>query len=81
MNIASDEITNFNSVQGTGGSPSEVDPENSVDDGETGISGGPVSSWLQLPGELKNFRANTDNICEISEAFSLQTVLNFRQKS
>jgi len=34
-----------------------------MDDGDTGKSGGPVSSWLQLPGELKNFRAKTDNIC------------------
>jgi len=50
-------------VQGTGGRPSEIYPENGMDDGDTGKSGGPVSSWLQLPGELKNFRAKTDNIC------------------
>jgi hypothetical protein len=41
----------FFSVQGTGGSPTEPDPENRVDDQGIGIPGRPVSSGLQVPGE------------------------------
>jgi hypothetical protein len=39
------------SVQGTGGSPTGPDPENSVGDQDIGSPGGPVSSGLQVAGE------------------------------
>ena len=35
------------------------DPENTVGDQETGNPGKPVSSGLQVPGELGDFRART----------------------
>jgi hypothetical protein len=38
------------SVQGTGGSPTGLDPENRVGDQDTGSLGRPVSSGLQVPG-------------------------------
>jgi hypothetical protein len=39
------------SVQGTGGSPTGLDPENRVGDQGIGSPGRPVSSGLQVPGE------------------------------
>jgi len=47
------------SVQGTGGSPIGPDPENRVGDQDNGSSGRPVSSRLQVPGELGHCRART----------------------
>ena len=47
------------SVQGTGGSPTGPDPESRVGDQDTGSSGRPVSSGLQVPGEAGNCRART----------------------
>jgi hypothetical protein len=44
-------LSNFFSVQGTGGSPAEQDPENRVGDKDIGSQGRPVSSGLQVPGE------------------------------
>ena len=41
----------FFSVQGTGGSPTGPDPENRVDDQDTGSPGRPFSSGLQVPRE------------------------------
>jgi len=38
-------------VQGTDGSPTGPDTENTVDDQDTGSPGRPVSSGLQVPGE------------------------------
>jgi hypothetical protein len=38
-------------VQGTGGSPTEPDPENRVGDQDTISPGRPVASGLQMPGE------------------------------
>jgi hypothetical protein len=49
----------FFSVQGTGGSPTGPDPENRVDDQDTGSPGRPVSSGLQVPGEPGHCRART----------------------
>jgi len=49
----------FFSVQGTGGSPTGPDPENRVDDLDTGNPGRPVSSGLQVPGEPGHCRART----------------------
>jgi hypothetical protein len=37
--------------QGTGGSPTGPGPENRVGDQDTGSSGRPLSSGLQVPGE------------------------------
>ena len=50
---------NFFSVQGTGGSPTGPDPENRVRDQDTGSPGRPVTSGLQVPGELRHCRART----------------------
>ena len=47
------------SVQGTGGSPTGPDPENRVDDQDTGSSGRPVYSGLQVPSERGHCRART----------------------
>jgi len=47
------------SVQGTGGSPTRPDPENEVGDQETGSPGRPVSSGLQVAGDLGHCRART----------------------
>ena len=41
----------FSSVQGTGRSPTEPDPENRVSDQDNGSPGRPVSCRLQVPGE------------------------------
>jgi len=49
----------FFSFQGTGGSPTEPDPENRVGDQDNGSSGRPVSSGLQVPGEPGYCRATT----------------------
>jgi len=46
-------------VQGTGGSPTGSDPENSVGDQDTGSPDTPVSSGLQVPGEQGHCRART----------------------
>jgi hypothetical protein len=40
------------SVQGTGSSPTGPDPENRVGDQDIGSPGRPVSSGLQMPGDL-----------------------------
>ena len=61
MTSASDEkwrkFNCFFSVQGTGGSPMEPDPENRVGDQDIGNAGRPVSSGLQVPGELGHCHA------------------------
>jgi len=62
MTSASEEKwLHFNhfSVQGTGGSPTEPDPENTVGDQDTGSPSRPVSSGLQVPGEPRHCRART----------------------
>ena len=56
---ASDEKINCFSVQGTGGSPTGLDPENRVGDQDTGSPGRVVSSGLQVPGEPGHCRART----------------------
>ena len=53
------ELSIIFSVQGTGGSPTEPDPENRVGDQGTGSPGKPVSSGLQVPGEPEHCRART----------------------
>ena len=50
---------NFFSVQGTGGSPTGPDPENRVSDQQIGSPDRPVSSGLQVPGDLGHFHART----------------------
>ena len=49
----------FFSVQGTGGSPTGPDSENTVGDQDTGSPGRPVSSGLQVPGEPSHCRTRT----------------------
>jgi len=49
----------FFSVQGTGGSPTGLDPENVVGDKDAGNPGRPVSSGLQVHGEPAHCRART----------------------
>jgi hypothetical protein len=60
MTSASDEKWrpfNWFSIQGTGGRPTEPDPENRVGDQDIGSPGRPVSSGLQGPGEPGHCRA------------------------
>jgi len=47
------------SVQGTGGNPTGPDLENRVGDQDIGSPGRPVSSGLQVPGELEHCHART----------------------
>jgi len=56
--MANFQIFSF-SVQGTRGSPTGPDPDNTVGDQDTGSQGGPVSSGLQVPGEPGLCRART----------------------
>jgi len=65
------------SVQGTGGSPTGLDPENRVVDQDIGSPGRPVSSGLQLPGEHVQ---EQDPLGELPAAFFLQNVLKLRQQ-
>ena len=63
MISASDEkLRTFNcffSVQGTGGSPTEPDPENRVGDQDIRSPGRPFYSGIQVPGEPGHCRART----------------------
>ena len=43
--------------QGTGGTPTGPDPENRMDDEDTGSTGRSVSFGLQMPGEPGHCRA------------------------
>ena len=49
----------FFSIQGTGGSPTEPDPENKAGDQDTGSPRRSVSSWLQVSGVPGHCRART----------------------
>ena len=49
----------FFSVQGTGGGPTGTDPENRVGDQDFRRPGRPVSSGLQVLGELGHCRVRT----------------------
>jgi len=55
------ELSIVFSVQGTDGSPTVPDPENSEDDREFGSPIKPVSSGLQVPSEPGHCRARTRN--------------------
>jgi hypothetical protein len=46
-------------LSGTGGSTTGPDPENTVDDQDTGSPGRPVSFRLQVPDEPGQCRART----------------------
>jgi len=48
------------------------DPENRVGDQDTGSPGRPVSSGLQVPGELGHCRARTRPLGDLPTAFFLQ---------
>ena len=68
------------SVQGTGGSPTEPDPENRLGDPDIGNPGSPGSSGLQVPGETGNVRARTKPLGEIPAGIFLQNVLQVYQQ-
>jgi len=51
------DLSIVSSVQGIGGSPTGPDPENMVGDQDIGSPGRPVSSGLQVPGELGHCHA------------------------
>jgi len=68
------------SVQGTGGSPTVQDPENSVGEQDSGSPGWPVSSGLQVPGEPRHCRARTRPLGDIPAVFFLQNVLQLHQQ-
>ena len=70
----------FFSVQGRGGSPMGPDPESRMGDQDTGNSGRPVSSGLQVPGEPGYCRAKQRNLCDLPAAFFLQNVLQLHQQ-
>jgi len=53
------DLSIVSSVQGTSGSLMGPDPKNRVGDQDTGSPGRPVSSGLQLPGELGHGCART----------------------
>jgi len=62
MTSASDENGDLSvvfSVQGRGGSPTGLDPENRAGDQAIGSPGRPVSSGLQVPGEPWHCSART----------------------
>jgi len=52
------------------------DPENGVGDQDTGSAGRPVSSWLQVPGELGHCRARIRPLGDLPAAFSFQISFN-----
>jgi hypothetical protein len=54
-----DDYSIFLSVQRTVGSPTEPEPENRVVDQDIGSPGRPVSSGLQVSGEMGHCRART----------------------
>ena len=68
------------SVQGTGGSPTGPDPENRMGDQDIGTPGKPVSSGLQVSGELGHCHARTRPPCDLPTAFFLQNVLKLHQQ-
>ena len=69
----------FFSVQGTGGSPTGPDPENRVGDQDNGSPGRPVSSGLQVPGDLPAafFLQNVFNCTSRDEKYSALIVRPF----
>ena len=68
------------SVQGTGGSPTEPDPENMVGDQDTGSPGRPVSSGLQVPCEPGIFVQEHDPLGDLPAAFFLHIVSQLHQQ-
>ena len=79
MTSASDEkwlLSIVFSVQGTSGSPMGPVPENRVGNQDIGSPGRPVSSGLQVPGELGHCRARTrPPLDDLPAAFFIQNVL------
>ena len=69
------------SVQGTGGSPTGSDPDNRVGDQDSGSPGRPVSSGLQVPGELGALSyKNKTPLGDLPVAFFRQNVLQLHQQ-
>ena len=71
----------FFPVQGTGGSPTGPDPENRVGNQEIGSLGRPVSSVLQVPGDLGHCSVRTrPPLGEFPAAFFLRNILKLHQQ-
>jgi len=68
------------SVQGTGGSPTGLDPENRVGDQDTGSPGRPVSSGLQGPVSRSIVVQEQDPLGDLPAALFLQNVLQLHQQ-
>ena len=69
------------SVQGTGGSSTGPDPENSLGDQDIGSPGRPISSGLRVTGELGRCLArNKDPLGDLPAAFFLKNVLQLHQR-
>jgi hypothetical protein len=78
LNYSSEEkLRNFNffSVQGTGEIPTGPDPKYRVGDHDTGRQGRPVSSGLQLPGELEHVLSNQTPLGDFSAQFFFHKIL------
>ena len=63
------------SVQGTGSIPTGPDLENRVGDQDTGSSGRPVSSGLQVPGKPAIVVQEQDHLVDLPASFFLQNDL------
>ena len=61
-------------------SPTGPDPENRVGDQDSGSSGRPVPSRLQVAGEPGHCSARTDPLVDLPAAFFLQNVLQLHQQ-
>jgi len=68
------------SVQGTGGSPTEPDPENRVGYQDTGSPDRPVSSGLQLLVGRGIAVQEQDLLGDLPTVFFLQNVLQLHQQ-
>jgi len=68
------------SVQGTGGSPTGPDPENSVGDQDIGRPGGPVSSGCKCPVSRGIVVQEQDRLGGFPAAVSIQNVIQLHQQ-
>ena len=62
------DLSTVFSVQGTGGSLTGPNPENRVGDQNNGSPGRPVSSGLQVPGDLGHFTQEQDPLGDLPAA-------------
>ena len=74
------ELSIVSSVQGTGGSLTETDPENMVDDQDTGSPVRPLCSGLQVPVRGDIVVKEQEPFGELPGAFFLQNLLQLHQQ-